>query len=135
MEPLTESLLILVTTPVYVFLIRSELLLSYLHDRHYYSFRGTLINIYLSSLSFGFDIALRVTSFAMLSYVFRFHLRIATNPWVYWISLLVLQDFAFYFLHRLEHGCRLLWAVHVTHHFSEEFNLTVGIRSSVFQPL
>ncbi len=29
---------------------------------------------------------------------------------------------------------RLLWAVHVTHHSSEHMNLTVGFRSSVFQP-
>ena len=41
----------------------------------------------------------------------------------------------FYWLHRVDHYCRLFWAVHVTHHSSEEFNLTVGFRSSVFQPL
>ena len=37
--------------------------------------------------------------------------------------------------HRVDHFCRLFWAVHVTHHSSEEFNLTTGFRSSVFQPL
>jgi sterol desaturase/sphingolipid hydroxylase (fatty acid hydroxylase superfamily) len=41
----------------------------------------------------------------------------------------------FYWLHRVDHYCRLFWAIHVTHHSSEEFNLTVGFRSSVFQPL
>jgi sterol desaturase/sphingolipid hydroxylase (fatty acid hydroxylase superfamily) len=41
----------------------------------------------------------------------------------------------FYWLHRVDHYCRFFWAVHVTHHSSEEFNLTVGFRSSVFQPL
>jgi len=41
----------------------------------------------------------------------------------------------FYWLHRVDHYCRLFWAVHVTHHSSEEFNLTIGFRSSVFQPL
>ena len=41
----------------------------------------------------------------------------------------------YYWLHRVDHYCRLFWAVHVTHHNSEEFNLTVGFRSSVFQPL
>jgi len=38
-------------------------------------------------------------------------------------------------MHRIDHYCRFFWAVHVTHHSSEEFNLTVGFRSSVFQPL
>lgn len=30
---------------------------------------------------------------------------------------------------------QIFWAAHVTHHSSEEYNLTVGFRSSVFQPL
>jgi sterol desaturase/sphingolipid hydroxylase (fatty acid hydroxylase superfamily) len=49
--------------------------------------------------------------------------------------LLIAEDFAFYWMHRIDHYCRFFWAVHVTHHSSEEFNLTVGFRSSVFQPL
>jgi sterol desaturase/sphingolipid hydroxylase (fatty acid hydroxylase superfamily) len=49
--------------------------------------------------------------------------------------LFILVDLAFYFEHRIEHYCRLFWAVHVTHHSSEEFNLTTGFRSSVFQPV
>jgi sterol desaturase/sphingolipid hydroxylase (fatty acid hydroxylase superfamily) len=35
----------------------------------------------------------------------------------------------------MDHFCRFFWAVHVTHHSSEEFNLTTGFRSSVLQPL
>jgi sterol desaturase/sphingolipid hydroxylase (fatty acid hydroxylase superfamily) len=56
-------------------------------------------------------------------------------PILYWTVLIVSEDFMFYWLHRVDHYCRLFWAVHVTHHSSEEFNLTVGFRSSVFQPL
>jgi sterol desaturase/sphingolipid hydroxylase (fatty acid hydroxylase superfamily) len=41
----------------------------------------------------------------------------------------------YYWLHRIDHYCRFFWAVHVTHHSSEQFNFTVGFRSSVFQPL
>lgn len=35
----------------------------------------------------------------------------------------------------MEHMVRLFWAVHVTHHSSDQFNFTVGFRSSVLQPL
>jgi sterol desaturase/sphingolipid hydroxylase (fatty acid hydroxylase superfamily) len=41
----------------------------------------------------------------------------------------------YYWLHRNDHVVRFFWAVHVTHHSSEEYNFTVGFRSSVFQPL
>jgi sterol desaturase/sphingolipid hydroxylase (fatty acid hydroxylase superfamily) len=54
---------------------------------------------------------------------------------VYWTLLFFAEDFMYYWLHRIDHYCRFFWAVHVTHHSSEEYNLTVGFRSSVFQPL
>jgi sterol desaturase/sphingolipid hydroxylase (fatty acid hydroxylase superfamily) len=54
---------------------------------------------------------------------------------VYWTLLFLTEDFMYYWLHRIDHYCRFFWAVHVTHHNSEEYNLTVGFRSSVFQPL
>jgi sterol desaturase/sphingolipid hydroxylase (fatty acid hydroxylase superfamily) len=57
------------------------------------------------------------------------------NIYLYWFLLFLLEDFAFYVEHRVDHYCRLFWAVHVTHHSSEEFNLTTGFRSSVLQPV
>jgi sterol desaturase/sphingolipid hydroxylase (fatty acid hydroxylase superfamily) len=44
-------------------------------------------------------------------------------------------DFVMYWLHRLEHQCRLFWAAHVTHHSAEHLNFSVEFRTSVFQPL
>jgi sterol desaturase/sphingolipid hydroxylase (fatty acid hydroxylase superfamily) len=70
-----------------------------------------------------------------LAYFFNYRVIIIEHPYLYWLLLLVLQDIAFYFEHRVDHYCRLFWAVHVTHHSSEKFNLTTGFRSSVFQPL
>ena len=56
-------------------------------------------------------------------------------PWLYWIAIIVFEDFMYYWLHRVDHHVRLFWATHVTHHSSERFNFTVGIRSSVMEPL
>jgi sterol desaturase/sphingolipid hydroxylase (fatty acid hydroxylase superfamily) len=52
----------------------------------------------------------------------------------YWIALFLGVDLCFYIEHRSEHFSRILWAVLVTHHSSQEFNLTTGFRSSVFRP-
>lgn len=41
---------------------------------------------------------------------------------------IVLYDFAFYWAHRISHRVNLLWAAHVVHHQSEDFNLSVGFR-------
>jgi sterol desaturase/sphingolipid hydroxylase (fatty acid hydroxylase superfamily) len=135
MEAFKESVLIMFSTPAYAILIGLEIILSYIHNRHYYSVKGTVTNVYLSALNFGLDILLRGVCLLVLDFFFRFHFFEISNPYLYWITLLVFQDLMFYFLHLVDHVCRLFWAVHVTHHSSEEFNLTVGFRSSVFQPV
>lgn len=135
MEQFREALLIAITTPIYIIVIGAELLFSYIHNKQYYTTKGILSNIYLSALNFGLDILVRGICLLVLNYFFQFHFFEIQNPYIYWSTLLITQDFMYYWLHRVDHYCRLFWAVHVTHHSSEEFNLTVGFRSSVFQPL
>jgi len=135
MNEFREALLIYITTPIYIVVIGIEILLSYIHNKHYYTVKGTIANIYLSALNFTLDIVLRVLCLFVLNYFYQFRFFEIENTYAYWIVLLITQDFMFYWLHRIDHYCRLFWAVHVTHHSSEEFNLTVGFRSSVFQPV
>lgn len=47
-----------------------------------------------------------------------------------WGVVFVLDDLAYYCMHRMSHESHLLWAGHVVHHSSEEFNLTVALRQS-----
>lgn len=47
-----------------------------------------------------------------------------------WSAVFVLVDLAYYWLHRYSHEINLLWAGHVVHHSSEEYNLTVALRQS-----
>lgn len=130
-----EAVLILITTPVYAIVIGAEILFSHFHKHHYYSNKGLIENIYLMLLNMGLDVIMRGACLFILNYFFQYSFFHLENQWVYWITLLIFQDFLFYLLHYVDHYCRFFWAVHVTHHSSEEFNLTVGFRSSVFQPL
>lgn len=135
MQEFRESLLILITTPIYILVIGGEILYSYLKQKHLYTTKGVLVNIYLSALNFTLDIVLRGICLLVLDYFFKFRFFEIENVIAYWVVLLLAEDFMYYWLHRIDHYCRFFWAVHVTHHSSEEFNLTVGFRSSVFQPL
>jgi len=135
MQEFRESLLILITTPIYILVIGGEILYSYLKQKHLYTTKGVLANIYLSALNFTLDIVLRGICLLVLDYFFKFRFFEIENVIAYWVVLLLAEDFMYYWLHRIDHYCRFFWAVHVTHHSSEEFNLTVGFRSSVFQPL
>ncbi len=52
------------------------------------------------------------------------------NSW--WVLPLVIlaADFTYYWMHRLEHEIRILWANHSVHHSSPEFNFTTALRIS-----
>ncbi|AOP34448.1 sterol desaturase [Leptospira tipperaryensis] len=50
-----------------------------------------------------------------------------------WIFVFLAVDFVYYWFHRATHEINFLWACHVTHHSSEEFNLSVALRQSSFQ--
>jgi len=47
-----------------------------------------------------------------------------------WAVVFILVDLCYYWLHRLSHEVNILWAGHVVHHSSEEYNLTVALRQS-----
>jgi sterol desaturase/sphingolipid hydroxylase (fatty acid hydroxylase superfamily) len=48
-----------------------------------------------------------------------------------WLIAFAGVDFLYYWWHRLSHEVNLLWAAHVVHHSSEEYNLTVALRQAV----
>lgn len=112
-----------------------ELLVSYFEHRKYYQTRDTFTNIYLTCLAFVINLAVKTSTFFILDFTFHFRLFQISNTLVYWITLIVAQDFLYWVLHYTGHYCRLFWAMHVTHHSSEHFNLTTGFRSTVFEPL
>ncbi|MDI1356236.1 MAG: sterol desaturase family protein [bacterium] len=138
MNELREILLFKLSIPIYAFVIGLELIYSYWHEKKYYSAKGIAANLYLSLLNGGLDLLVRGLCLGVLWYFYQFKvvsIDAGIHPILYWVVLILAEDFMFYWLHRVDHYCRLFWAVHITHHSSEEFNLTVGFRSSVLQPL
>jgi sterol desaturase/sphingolipid hydroxylase (fatty acid hydroxylase superfamily) len=131
-----EQLLLLVTTPFYVVVIGLEWGLSVWHHDDTYSLSDTATNIYLTGLNALLDVLM---SGVTLWFLGLFWLRGATpfepSGLAYWFALFLLQDFFYYVLHYVDHHCRFFWAMHVTHHSSEHFNFSTGIRSSVLEPL
>ncbi len=131
-----ETWFLLMSIPLYTILIGAEIFMSNWREKKFYTFKDTLQNIYLTLLNAGLDLVLRWAFYvSILMWSYTHHFFQVKNIYAYWILLFFLEDFAFYIEHRIDHYCRLFWAVHVTHHSSEEFNLTTGFRSSVFQPV
>ncbi len=52
-----------------------------------------------------------------------------------WLIALVGVDLGYYWWHRLSHEVNFMWAVHVVHHQSEDYNLAVALRQAVLSPV
>lgn len=52
-----------------------------------------------------------------------------------WILSFFVADFTYYWMHRLEHEHRILWASHSVHHSSQDYNLTISMRLSIIEGL
>ena len=55
---------------------------------------------------------------------------VGRQVWV-WVLLFFLDDFTYYWFHRLNHEIRFLWAGHVNHHSSEYLNFGTALRQGV----
>ena len=136
MSELYDHIVLLLSFPIYAIIIPLEIILSNFRHQKFYSWKETLMNIYLNGLNTGLDLLLRVVvGLSVLSFFYQYHLSINWNPIVYWVVLLFAEDLCFWVEHYVDHSCRLFWAVHVTHHSSPEFNLSTGFRSSVLMPV
>jgi sterol desaturase/sphingolipid hydroxylase (fatty acid hydroxylase superfamily) len=69
---------------------------------------------------------------ALLPFYYLTPLSIPMTVWT-WIIALLAADFTYYWMHRLEHEHRILWASHSVHHSSKDYNLTVGFRLSLVE--
>lgn len=58
-----------------------------------------------------------------------------SSAWYVWVILLLATDFVWYWYHRFGHEINFLWAAHIVHHQSEEFNLSAAARITTFQAI
>jgi len=84
-------------------------------------FTGLFINAVILGITYYF-----VQPFALFSF--------EMSP-THWAAAILLADFLYYWMHRAEHEIRVLWAYHVVHHSSTEFDLTTGYRLSWIEGL
>ena len=131
-----EAIFFLISIPFYSVLIGAEILFSNWQHKGFYSLKSTIENALFTLLNAGLDLLLRGLFYvSILMWCYNHKLFQIENVYLYWFLLFIFEDLAFYIEHRVDHFCRIFWAVHVTHHSSEDFNLTTGFRSSILQPV
>lgn len=124
--------IIVLATPVFLLLIAVEVVVGLRRGRNTYRLHDALASIGLGILSQIVGVFTKLATLGLYVLVFEhlapWHLP-ADAPWV-WIAGLLLYDLCYYWRHRLGHTCALLWAAHVVHHQSEDYNLSTALRQS-----
>ena len=65
----------------------------------------------IGSLVIG--VGVKTIAFGLMTYIHQFAIFEIGWQWWAWVLIFFLDDFTFYWHHRLSHQIRLLWAAHV----------------------
>ena len=122
---------ILYAIPVFFLLIAIELILEKYRQTHYYRINDAINSLSAGVLSRMAELIKALIPLTLYVFVFEnFAIFQFDDSFLLWVLAFVLYDFCYYWNHRLGHEMSLLWAAHVVHHSSEEYNLTTALRQS-----
>ena len=134
----TNEMVYLVGLPVVFALIAIEVLVMAVKRVRYYKRDDTLGTLGMLAGNLAMGAVTKSLFFACMvwTYQFRlFDLQAALPPWLLCLVALFLIDLMFYIWHRASHRVRFLWAIHLSHHSSQELNFAVAFRQPVLAPL
>lgn len=124
--------------PIVLAMIFLEILVSNFRNQNFYKRGDTLctVGLLLGNIIVAFAIKGIVLAFHIYLYQFRVFDFVNEIPiWVLWIMTFISIDLVFYVYHRMSHRIRFLWAIHLSHHSSEEMNFAVSFRQAWFGPI
>lgn len=127
-----QERIITLATPVFFLLIFIELIVGLLRSKNTYRTNDAINSISLGVLSQISSVFMRFLRIGIYAWLVQ-HIALFDLPvhslWV-WVSGLLLYDLCYYWLHRMSHEVNVLWAAHVVHHQSEDYNLSTALRQT-----
>ena len=138
MTDITYNQVYAVGVPIVLLMILVEVLASSWNKKSYYTKGDTFCTVGLLIGNITMVYAFKGITLALHFYVFQYKLFDIFQEiplWFNWMLTFVLIDFVFYIYHRMSHRVRFLWAIHMSHHSSEEMNFAVSFRQAWFGPV
>ena len=137
MDRVLQDDLSLWALPLFLTAILLEAYWSSRQQRGWYNARDSLASLSMLVISALVELAPRLLAVALM---FQLHdispLRdVVGRQWWAWLALFLLEDFTFYWFHRMNHQVRLFWAGHVNHHSSQYLNFGTALRQGVGERL
>lgn len=126
--------------PIFLGLLALEMIINLLSKKFYYAKADSMANLgagILSQLSgyiskpfllYTYYLFFQYLS-GMIGSEFLLY-NLIPGTFAKWVFAFFMVDLMYYWLHRHYHTVNLMWAFHVIHHSSEEYNLSVALRQS-----
>jgi sterol desaturase/sphingolipid hydroxylase (fatty acid hydroxylase superfamily) len=138
MTDLTVTQTLSIGMPIAFLMILLEAGISTWQKKNSYTKKDTLCTIGLlaGNMAAVFMTKGTTLAFHIFLYQFRvFDLAAYIPIWAMWLLSFILIDLVFYFYHRMSHRISFLWAIHMSHHSSQEMNFAVSFRQAWFGPI
>ena len=132
-----ESTLIVLAIPIFFGFMGLELWLARRRQRTLYRFADSIANLgngIGEQIIGAFAVPITVGIYAAVFDRARLTTQ-SPRSVAAWLVLFFAVDLAYYVYHRAAHRVNFLWAGHVVHHQSEEYNFSVALRQSWFGQL
>ncbi|QNP50027.1 lysoplasmalogenase family protein [Diaphorobacter aerolatus] len=129
---LSPSQVIVLATPVFFALIAVEWIISARRKVHPYRLADALSSMSLGLMSQTSAVFTKLLTVGIYTAVFEHVALVRADAfWTSipgWLIALLFYDFLYYWNHRLGHEVGVLWAAHVVHHQSQQYNLSTALR-------
>jgi alkylglycerol monooxygenase len=118
--------------PFFLLAILLELAFGLAKRRNTYRLNDSVSSLLLGTLSQARRfVTLGVGGYIYYLFTQHFSLPLMdASHWFTWVLAMVVYDFCYYWLHRMGHERSILWAAHVAHHQSEDYNLSTALRQT-----
>jgi len=113
---------------IYFMAMVVELIIGIWQSKKYYDTKDTLVNLSLGTMAVGLRFLTKGIWLALWLYLYQFAPYQISESLVSWVALFLVNEFVYYWFHRLSHENKYLWAVHVNHHSSEMMNFSNAAR-------
>tara|TARA_B100000035_G_scaffold172077_1_gene146818 strand:+ start:433 stop:1281 length:849 start_codon:yes stop_codon:yes gene_type:complete len=138
MTELTVTQTLSIGLPIAFFIILLEAIISTSQKRSLYKKEDTLCTIGL--LSGNMAVVFLTKGLTLAFHIFLYQFRVFDLAeylplWAMWALSFILIDLVFYLYHRMSHRISFLWAIHMSHHSSQEMNFAVSFRQAWFGPV
>ena len=123
--------LLLYAIPFFLVTVIIEGIFIYRKKIEKYSLKDTLASLSMGIGNFLIDMVSKLLVVVVIFFLYE-KFRLITIPFVWWawLVILVLEDFFYYWFHRVSHKSRFFWASHIVHHSSQKYNLSTALRQT-----